>query len=115
MTITPFRDPAPAFMFAGLVNSRIQSRHGNDFAGTFKLIDVATHLNKKIGGGFVPDTLYGSHKVYFFVHQFPAHFNEHAGYLLKGVFKVKEQRYLLLQNHVFGGTLATYRRMSRLD
>lgn len=57
MTITPLRDPALAFMFTGLVNSRIQSRHGNDFAGTFKLIDVATHLNKKIGGGFVPDTL----------------------------------------------------------
>src|SRR5450756_203258 len=110
MTITPLRDPALAILLTGLVNSRIQSRHGNDFAGTFKLIDVAAHLNKKSGGGFLPDTLEGSHKVYFFFHQFPAHFNEYACYLLKGVFKVMEQRYLLLQNHVFGGTLATYRR-----
>jgi hypothetical protein len=31
MTITPFRDPALALMFTGLVNSRIQSRHGNDW------------------------------------------------------------------------------------
>jgi hypothetical protein len=41
MTVTPFCYPAFAFMFTGLVNSRIQSRHGNDFAGTFKLIDVS--------------------------------------------------------------------------
>jgi len=59
MTVTPFCYPAFAFMFTGLVNSRIQSRHGNDFAGTFKLIDVATHLNEKIGGSFVSDTFYG--------------------------------------------------------
>ena len=59
MTITPLRDPALAIMLTGLVNSRIQSRHGNDFAGTFKLIDVSTHLNEKIGGSFVSDTFYG--------------------------------------------------------
>jgi hypothetical protein len=56
MPIAPFRYPAFASMFTGLVSSRIQSRHGNDFAGTFMLIDVATHLNEKIGGAFIqPD------------------------------------------------------------
>ena len=58
VTVAPFRYPPPAFMFAGLVNSRVQSRHSNDFTGTFKLIDVATHLHKKIGGSFVSDAFY---------------------------------------------------------
>ena len=58
MTVAPFCDPAFTFMIAGLINSRIQSRHGNDFTGTIILTDVTTHLNEKIDGGLVPDTLY---------------------------------------------------------
>jgi len=63
MTVTPVSLSAFAFMFTGLINSRIQSRHSNDFPGTFKLIDIATHLNEKVGGSFVPRYLYGSHDV----------------------------------------------------
>jgi len=64
MTVAPFRYSAFAFMFAGLVNIRIQSRHCNDFTLTFIMIDIATHLNKKTRGRFVSNTLYGSHDVY---------------------------------------------------
>src|SRR5512137_1495874 len=109
MTIAPFCYPASSLMLTGLVNCWIQSCHGNDFPGTFILIDVATHFNEKIGGSLVPDSLNGSHDVDVFFHQFTAHLNQHVRYLLKGVFKVKKQRYLLFKNHIFGGTVGPYR------
>jgi len=74
---------------------RIQSRHSNDFPGRSNWL-ISHHLNEKVGGSFVHDTFYEvmmfiSSSISFRASQWA------YGYLLKSVFKVKEQRYFCLR------------------
>jgi hypothetical protein len=100
MAIPTFGNPALPIMLTGLIDGRINARHGDQFFMIVELPDITSHLHKEACRRLLANPPQGSHDINVIPHTRTAQLNHHGRQFFQMTFQMNQHIGLLFEDQL---------------